>query len=111
MEGMLLPVLGVFLGVVCGFVCLMVRRLRGFVLAAGVSPFVASMVFLMGGFILQDMNPAVEYGAAYHPTGKEHVPTGLDYFLWLFAVVAAFGLSFALAYFAQRVAVSVFRRD
>jgi hypothetical protein len=107
MDGILIPIVGVLVSVLLGLVCLVVPRLRCFLLAALASPFLTSIAFLLGAFTLADMNPAREYGAAYIPTGQEHDPTKLDYGLWLLAVLATFALSSALAYGAQRLSVTM----
>ena len=65
MDGILIPVAGLFVGVSFGLFSLMVPRLRRFTAAALTAPILASVVLLVGGFILADMNPAREYGAAY----------------------------------------------
>ena len=109
MDGILILIVGVLVSVSLGFVCLVVPRLRRFLLAALASPFLTSIVFLLGAFVLADMNPAREYGAAYIQTGKEYDPTKLDYGLWLLAVVATFALSSALAYGAQRLSINLLR--
>jgi len=70
--------------------CLSEPRFKRFALAVLVSPLAASMVFLIGLFVLADMNPAAEYGAEYIPTGKEHDPTALDNALWLGSTAATF---------------------
>jgi hypothetical protein len=65
---------------------------RRFALAAFVSPIVSSVVFLLGSWILSDMNPCVEYGYSCVPKGG-HDPTRLDVSLWLLCVAATFLLS------------------
>jgi hypothetical protein len=64
MDGIGIPILGMFVGLVLFLRCLAVPRLRRLSLAALASPFISSIVLLLGGFILADMNPAREYGAA-----------------------------------------------
>ena len=107
MDGILIPILGVLVSGLLGFVCLLRRPLRCYLLAALVSPSATSVVFLLGGFVMADMNPAREYGAAYIPTGKEHDPTRADYVLWLSAVLITLIVSAAGAYLAQRVAMHI----
>jgi len=107
MDGLLIPIIGVLASAVLGFVCLIVPGLRRFLLAAIASPFLTSIIFLLGAFVLADMNPAREYGTAYIPTGHEHDPTKLDYGLWMLAVIATFALSSALAYGAQWLSVTM----
>jgi hypothetical protein len=87
MDGLLIPIIGVLVSVVLSFVCFVIPRLRRFLLAAPASPFLTSIVFLLGAFVLADMHPTREYGAAFIPNGKEHDPTKLDYGLWLLAVM------------------------
>jgi len=106
-DGLLIPIIGIVVSFVLGFVCLVVPRLRRFLLAALASPFLTSMVFLLGAFVLADMNPAREYGAAYIPAGQEHDPTKLDYGLWVLAAMATFALSSALAYGVQRLSITM----
>ena len=110
MDGLLIPIVGVLLSLVLGFVRLVVPRLRRFLLAALVSPFLSSVVFLLGAFVLADMNPARDYGAAHILTGREHNPTRLDYGLWLLAVMTTFLIGSALAYRAQRLSVRMLQK-
>lgn len=91
MDGIGLPIFGLFFGGVLFCICVGVPVLRRFALAALVSPFVSSVVFLFGSWILSDMNPGAEYG--YKPQGGEHDPTRLDVILWLACVAATFLLS------------------
>ncbi len=107
MDGILLPILGALVSGVLAFGCLIVRRLRRFLLAALVSPFLSSVVLLLGGFILQDMNPAREYGAAYIPTGREHDPTSWDHVFCWSATIVSFAASAVLAYGAQRLGLKL----
>jgi hypothetical protein len=104
-DGILIPIVGVLVSLLLGFVCFVVPRLRRFLLAALASPFLTSIALLLGAFVLADTNPAPEYGAAYIATGKEHDPNKLDYALWLLAVMATLALSSAFSYIAQRLAV------
>ena len=62
MDGIGLPILGFLFGAVFFFICWTVPIIRRFALAAFTSPFIASVVFLFGSWILSDMNPCVEYG-------------------------------------------------
>jgi hypothetical protein len=102
MDGILLPIAGVFVGICFGLLSLAVPRLRPFTLAALTAPFLASVVLLIGSFILADMNPAREYGAAYIPNGHEHNPTKLDFFLLFLSVASTFVVSGWGAFFIQR---------
>jgi lipopolysaccharide export LptBFGC system permease protein LptF len=107
MEGILIPMLGALVGGILGLICLVKPPLRRYFLSALVTPFAASLAFLLGAFWLADMNPAREYGRAYISTGKEHDPTRLDYVLWLSAVIATIALSAAVSYLIQRVMRSI----
>jgi hypothetical protein len=79
MDGILLPVAGLVVSLCLGLTSFVIPRLRRFTLAALTAPFLTSVALLIGGFILADMNPAREYGAAYVPNGREHDPTKLDF--------------------------------
>lgn len=105
MDGILIPIVGLLVSILLGLVCLVIPRLRRFLLAAFASPFLTSVVFLLGGLVLADMNPAREYGAGYIPNGTEHDPNKLDYALWLLAVMATLAVSSVLAHAAQRLSV------
>jgi hypothetical protein len=110
MDGILLPIAGVFGGICFGLLSLAVPRLRPFALAALTAPFLTSIVLLIGSFILADMNPAREYGAAYIPNGHEHNPTRLDNFLLLLSVASTFVVSGWGAFSIQRYATRAIRR-
>src|SRR5580698_7154819 len=56
MDGIGIPILGAVDSLVLLLLCLAVPRLRSLSLAALTSPFIASIVLLLGGFILADMN-------------------------------------------------------
>jgi|HubBroStandDraft_6_1064221.scaffolds.fasta_scaffold1581095_1 hypothetical protein len=111
MEGILIPIVGLMTSVALGLVCALIPRLRSYVLPALVAPFVTSVVFLFGCFILADMNPAREYGAAYVSTGKEHDPTRVDYILLFAAVCITSVVSSGAAYLVQRAAVGILRES
>jgi hypothetical protein len=103
MDGMLIPVLGLLSSFTSGVLCLCIPKCRRFVLAALTAPFVTSIVFLLGAFVLADMNPAREYGALYIPNGTEHNPTWIHYGIWLLAVLAALIITSVVAYTIQRI--------
>ena len=111
MDGILVPICGVLISGLFGIICIAVSRFRRFLLAALASPFITSVVFLFGGFVLGDMNPAREHGASYIPTGKEHDPTRLDYGFWVLAVVVTFAASSALANGAQQWGVTLLQKS
>jgi hypothetical protein len=90
MDGIGIPILGGIIGFAALVFCLSTPRFKRFALAAFVSPLAASTVFLIGLFVLADMNPALEYGAHYIPTGRQHDPTALDNALWLASTAATF---------------------
>lgn len=104
MDGIFLPVTGLFVSLCVGLISFVIPRLRRFTLAALTAPFLTSVVLLIGGFILADMNPAREYGAAYIPNGREHDPTKLDYALLFISVVSTFVMSGYVAFLAQKYA-------
>jgi len=104
MEGIAIPILGAFVSLVFFLVCVAVQRLRRFSLAALASPFISSIVLLLGEFVLEDMNPAREYGAAYIATGREHDPTRLDFSLLYLAVGGAFLVTGYVGLTAQKIA-------
>jgi hypothetical protein len=110
MDGILLPIAGLFVSFCFGLFSLVIPRLRRFALAALTAPFLTSVVLLMDGFILADMNPAREYGAAYIPNGREHDPTKLDFLLLLLSVVFTFVISGCGAYFIQKYATRAIRQ-
>jgi glycerol-3-phosphate acyltransferase PlsY len=102
MDGILIPALGLLVSLASGVLCLCIPIWRRFVLAALTAPFITSIVFLMGAFVLADMNPAREYGTAYIPNGTEHNPTWIHYWIWLNVVLATFTITFLVAYTIQR---------
>jgi hypothetical protein len=110
MDGLGIPILGGLVSLLAFFVCLLVRRLRRYALAALVSPFTASIVFLIGMFLVADMNPAVEYGPSYTPTGREHNPTTGHLVFWLLSVVVAFLVSGFAGMKAQQILHKMARR-
>ncbi len=111
MEGIFIPIVGALAGVGLFAICLVIARLRKFALAALLSPFITSVVLLMGVFILADMNPAREYGNAYIPNGHEHNPTGIDYVLLWLSTVGAFLLSGYIAFKVQQGMVGLLTND
>ena len=110
MDGLGIPIFGGFIGLVALLVCSSNPRLKRFALAACVSPFIASIVFLIGLFIIADMNPAVEYGAQYTPTGREHDPTALNYGAWLGSTILTFSVSAIVCFRAQQIGAGILRR-
>jgi hypothetical protein len=104
MDGIGIPILGAFVSFVSCVLCLAVPRLRHLSLAALASPFISSIVLLLGGFILADMNPAREYGAAYIPTGKEHDPTRLDFLLLFLSVAGTLIMTGYICFATQKFA-------
>ena len=110
MDGIGIPILGALVSFVLCVLCLAVPRLRHLSLAALASPFISSIVLLLGALILADMNPAREYGAAYIPTGKEHDPTGLDFLLLFLSVGGAFMVTGYVAFAIQKFAGKILGR-
>ena len=92
MDGIGLPIAAVLLGSLLCLLCGSFRPLRRFALAALVSPFLSSIVFLFGSWVLSDMNPCAEFGSSCIPPGG-HDATRLDVSLWLLSVAAVFLLS------------------
>jgi hypothetical protein len=88
MDGLLWPLIGVLLGICTAAACLSWPPLRRFTLAALIAIPVTSVVFLLGAFVIADMNPAREYGAAYIPNGMEHNPTWFHYLIWIISTLA-----------------------
>jgi hypothetical protein len=111
MEGIFIPIVGALTGVGLFAICLVIARLRKFALAALLSPFITSVVLLMGVFILADMNPAREYGNGYIPNGHEHDPTGIDYVLLWLSTIGVFLLSGYIAFKAQQAIVGLLTAD
>jgi hypothetical protein len=111
MEGIFIPIVGALVGVGLFAICVVIARLRRFALAALLSPFLTSVVLLLGAFILADMNPVHEYGNAYIPNGREHNPTKIDYVLLWLATVGAFLLSGYIAFKVQQATVSFATSD
>ena len=89
MDGIGLPIAAVLLGSLLCFLCRRIRYLRRFALSALLSPFLSSVVFLLGSWILSDMNPCAEYGSSCIPPGG-HDASRLDVSLWLLSTAAAF---------------------
>lgn len=107
MEGIGIIVIGFLMSAALGLLCFLSKSLRQFTLAALVSPFATSIAFLLGAFVLADMNPGREYGSAYIPKGTEHNPVALNYFEWLIAVLTTATLSATLSYLLQKGAVKL----
>ena len=110
MDGLGIPILGGLASLFAFLVCLLVRRLRRYSLAALVSPFASSLAFLVGMFVLADMNPAAEYGPSYTPTGQEHNPTTGQIVFWLGSVAVTFLVSGFLGIKIQQILHKVLRR-
>jgi hypothetical protein len=110
MDGIGIPIAGAVVSLALFLVCRGTPRLKRFALAALVAPFASSVVFMVGSFILADMNPAVEYGSSYIPTGNEHDPTKGDVLLWLASVAATFFLSAFVCLKIQGLFASILRR-
>jgi hypothetical protein len=102
MDGLGIPILGGLVSMGTFLLCLAVSRFRRFALAALVSPFASSLVFLVGMFIIADMNPAVEYGSDYIPNGHERDATKVDIALWLSSVGVTFMTSAFVCFKAQQ---------
>jgi hypothetical protein len=102
MDGIGIPILGALASLALFLLSSVTPPLRRFALAALTAPFLASVVLLFGSFVLADMNPAREYGAAYIPSGREHNPTRTDFFLLCLAVGVTFYLSGYAAFIVQR---------
>ncbi len=111
MDGILIPIVGLITSIVLGLACASIPRLRSCALPALVAPFATSVVFLLGCFMLADMNPAREYGSSYISTGKEHDPTRVDYILLFAAVCTTLVVSSGTAYLVQRAAVGFLRES
>jgi hypothetical protein len=109
MEGIGIPILGAFVAGFLFLVCVVVPTLRPYALAALVSPFAASIVFMVGAFILADMNPAREYGSEYVPKGTELDRTKVHVVLWLLSVIATLTVSAVVCVRLQREAIAAFR--
>jgi hypothetical protein len=78
------------------------RRLRRFALAALISPFVSSVVFLFGSWILADMSPCAEQAySCVSPSG--HAATRMDVGIWLFSVLTTLLLSTLICVKLQKV--------
>jgi hypothetical protein len=110
-DGILIPIAGVFVGVALFILCLALAGLRKFALGALLSPFITSVVLLLGTFILADMNPAREYGKAYIPNGHEHDPAGIDYVLLWLSAIGAFLLSGYIAFKVQQAIIGLLTSD
>jgi len=58
MDGILVPLLSLIVGGALGLTCAVRPRLRAYSLAALVTTPATSVTFLLGAFLLADMNPA-----------------------------------------------------
>ncbi len=103
MDGLGILILGGLASLFAFFVCLLMARLRRYALAALISPFASSIVFLIGMFLLADMNPAAEYRSSYIPVAREHNATAGHILLWLLSVVVTFFVSGFIGVKAQRI--------
>ncbi len=103
MDGIGTPIVGFLVGIVLFSICMDRPRFRGLAFAALISPFASSLVFILGSFILADMNPAIEYGPSYVPNGTEHDPTRGEVLLWLAAMVTTFLLSAFVCFRTQQL--------
>jgi hypothetical protein len=92
MDGIGLPIAAFLFGSLLCLIFAKIRPLKQFALAALVSPFLSSIVFLFGSWVLSDMNPCAEYGSSCVPPGG-HEATRLDVSLWLLSVAVTFLLS------------------
>jgi hypothetical protein len=110
MDGIGLPIAALLLGALLSWICETIRLFRRFRLAALVSPFLASVVFLFGSWIVSDMNPCAEYDLSCVPPGG-HDATGEDVSLWLLSVAATFLLSALICVRVQKAFKSRKRRD
>jgi hypothetical protein len=108
MDGLGILILGLLLSVALLVVSMAVPRWRRFALAAAISPFAASIVFLIGMFILADLSPGAEYGIA--PRGNERDPTRAELLLWLTSVLVTFVLSGVICVRLQRGVTDAFKR-
>lgn len=102
MDGLGIPILGGLVGFAALLVCLSHPTFRRYALAALVSPTAASVV--------ADMNPAVEYGAQYIPTGREHNPTTLNYCAWLGSTMLTFLVRAGVCFKVQQAGAGILRR-
>lgn len=89
-DGPGILILGGLIGFAALVFCFGNPRCKRFALAGLVSPIAASLVFLIGLFVLADMNPATGIGAQYVFTGKEQDPTTFDNTFWLGSTAATF---------------------
>lgn len=110
MDGIAVPILGALVGAWLFIECLVTHRFRRFAFAALVSPFAASLAFILGSFILADMNPAREYGASYVLTGNEHDSTKTDVLLWLLSVPLTFLVSGFICFKLQQLGGGLLQR-
>lgn len=110
MDGIGIPILGALVAGCLFLLCVAVPRLRPYAFAALVSPFAASVVFILGAFVLADMNPAQEYGSEYIPNGTEHDPTKLDIAIWLLSVIATLAVSAVVCIRLQQLAIEALRQ-
>jgi hypothetical protein len=109
MDGIGIVILGAIIAFCLFLLCIGVPKLRRYAFAALVSPFVASVVFLIGSFVLADMNPALECGSEYVPNGTERDPTNMDVALWLLSVIATLAVSAVVCVGLQRLAIEAFQ--
>ncbi|MCX6612076.1 MAG: hypothetical protein NTW74_14630 [Acidobacteria bacterium] len=109
MDGLGIIILGALVAPIVFLVCLVIPRMRPYALAGLVSPFISSIVFLLGLFIIADMNPAIEYGSEYTPKGTEHDPNFFAAALLLIAVAAAFAVSSIVCNTIQSMAIEAVR--
>jgi hypothetical protein len=110
MDGIGIPLLGALVSFTLFLLSLAIPRFRRFALAALAAPFIASVALLIGSFILADMNPAREYGAAYIPNGREHDPTRMDFFLVFLSGGITFVVSGYVVFVIQKYAAKTIGR-
>ena len=109
MDGLGIIILGALFAPISFLICLVIPRMRLYALAGLVSPFIASIVFLLGLFTLADMNPAIEYGSEYTPNGTEHDPNFFAAAVVLIVVAAAFAVSSIVCNTIQHMAIEAIR--
>lgn len=102
MDGIGLPILAFLFGTILFLIATARPRFRRFALAAIVAPTLTSFVFLLGSWILSDMDPCVEYGSSCIPDGGR-ASDGFDVSLWLMATAVTFVVSAVVCYKIQSI--------
>ena len=101
MDGLGIPIIGVMAGFLLSLVCSSIDRLRRFTLAALVSPFIASVVFILGAWIIVDDRDHDGEPIAQHENEPPSPNAAIA--LWLGTIGTSFVVSSVICNKLQRI--------